>query len=465
MAARMEQMAVPGSILISPDTLTLAEGYVQVKPLGPLKVKGLELPVEVFEVTGAATVRSRLHAAAARGLTRFVGRDGEVDQLRQALERARSGHGQVVAVVGEPGVGKSRLYWEFTHSHRTQGWLIVESSSVSYGKATAFLPIIDLLRAYFQIEAGDEARKIREKLTGKLLSLDRALEPSLPALLWLLDVPIEDPQWQRLDPPQRRQRALEGVKRLLFRESQVQPVLVLFEDLHWIDAETQALLDSLGGEPPDGPHPAPRQLPARVPARLGREDLLPAAAASIRCEPESAEELLDALLGEDPALAAAQAAVDRANRRESLLPGGERSDARGDAGTVRRTGRLSVWRNGTHGRQIPATVQAIFAARIDRLSAEDKRLLQAAAVIGKDVPFTLLQAIAELSEDTLRRGLAHLQAAEFLYEAQPLPGSRVHVQTRVDARRGLREFAPQPAAQSPHSDNGRDRASPPRPST
>src|SRR5262249_32546369 len=136
-------------ILIAPDTLKLADGYILVNPLGPLKVKGIELPLEVFEVTGAATVRSRLHAAAARGLTRFVGRDGELDQLQQALERGRNGHGQVVAVVGEPGVGKSRLYWEFTHSYRTQGWLIVESRPVSYGKATAFLPIIDLLRGYF----------------------------------------------------------------------------------------------------------------------------------------------------------------------------------------------------------------------------------------------------------------------------------------------------------------------------
>src|SRR5918994_183599 len=228
-AARMEQMAVPGSILISADTLTLAEGYVQVKPLGPLKVKGLNDSLEVYEVTGASTVRSRLHAAAARGLTRFVGRDSELEQLRQSLESARMGHGQVVAVVGEPGVGKSRLYWEFTHSHRTHGWLIVESGSVSYGKATAFLPIVDLLRSYFQIEARDEARKIREKVTGKVLLLDRALELSLPALLWLLDVPIEDPQWPRLDPPDRRLRALEGVKRLLFRESQGRPLLLLFE--------------------------------------------------------------------------------------------------------------------------------------------------------------------------------------------------------------------------------------------
>ena len=146
-AARMEQMAVPGTILISGDTLSLAEGYVQVKPLGALPVKGLPTAIEVYEITGAATVRSRLHAVAARGLTRFVGRGSELEQLRQAQERSRTGHGQVVAVVGEPGVGKSRLYWEFTHSHRTEGWLIAEGGSVSYGKATAFLPIIDLLRA------------------------------------------------------------------------------------------------------------------------------------------------------------------------------------------------------------------------------------------------------------------------------------------------------------------------------
>src|SRR3989442_14278813 len=198
LAARMEQMATGGAILIPPETLTLVEGYVMVKPLGAMPVKGLEVPIEVYEVTGAATVRSRLHAAAARGLTRFVGRDGEVDQLRQALDQARAGHGQVAAVMGEPGVGKSRLFWEFIHSHRTEGGLVIESSSVSYGKATGFLPLIDLLRSHVHIEARDESRKVREKVTGKLFSLDRALEPSVPAFLWLLDVPAEDPQWDQL---------------------------------------------------------------------------------------------------------------------------------------------------------------------------------------------------------------------------------------------------------------------------
>jgi class 3 adenylate cyclase len=233
-AARMEQMALPGSVLLSGATLALAEGYVEVRSLGPLPVKGLAAPLEVYELTRAATVRSRFQAATARGLTRFVGRESELDQLRQALERAGTGHGQVVAVVGEPGVGKSRLYWEFTHSHRTQGWLILKSVSVSYGTATNYLPIIELLRVYFEIENADDHRKIREKVTGKLFSLDRQLEPSVSPMLWLLDAPVEDEHWKRLDPPQRRQRILDGVKRLLLRESQVKPLMVLFEDLHWI---------------------------------------------------------------------------------------------------------------------------------------------------------------------------------------------------------------------------------------
>ena len=245
LAARMEQMATPGSILITAETLRLAEGYVEVRPLGPVNVKGLSEPVEVFEVLGAGPVRSRMEAAAARGLSRFVGRDAEIRALQRALEKADAGHGQIVAVVGEPGVGKSRLFYEFTRSHRTQGWLILESGSASYGKATPYLPVIDLIKSYCQIETRDDGRKIREKLTGKLLTLDRALEPTLPALLALLDVAVDDPQWRDLDPPQRRQRTLDAVKRLLLRESQAQPLLLVFEDLHWIDSETQALLDSL----------------------------------------------------------------------------------------------------------------------------------------------------------------------------------------------------------------------------
>src|SRR2546426_3198313 len=245
LAARMEQLADPGAIVITPETLALAEGYVEVKPLGPVPVKGLTDPVEVYEVTGVGPARTRLQAGARRGLTRFVGRDAEIEHLRRVLDQAAAGHGQVAAVVGEAGVGKSRLTYEFTHSHRVQNWLILEASSVSYGKATSYLPVIDLLKGYFKIGDRDDHREIRAKVLGRVLGLDRALEPVLSPFLALLDVPVEDPVWQNLDPPERRQRTLDAVKRLLLRESQVQPLLIVVEDLHWIDGETQALLDSL----------------------------------------------------------------------------------------------------------------------------------------------------------------------------------------------------------------------------
>ena len=401
LAARMEQLAEPGSILLSPATLELAEGYVEVKPLGPLPVKGLPEPVEVYELVGAGAVRSRLHAAAARGLTRFVGRDSEVDQLRQALERAQAGHGQVVAVVGEPGVGKSRLYWEFTHSHRAHGWLILETGSVSYGKATAYLPVIDLLKAYFHIEGRDETRTIREKVTGKVLSLDRALEPSLSALLSLLEVPVEDEAWGRLDPAQRRQQTLDAVKRLLLRESQVQPLLLLVEDLHWIDAETQALLDSLVESLPTARllllanyRPEYQHLwGSKTYYRQLRIDPLPA---------ESADDLLTSLLGTEtwtrssaPSLNGRRAT--RYSSRRACGPSRKTKALIGERGAYRLA-------HDAKAIQVPATVQAILAARIDRLPPEDKRLLQAASVIGKDVPFALLLAIAELGEEDLRLG-------------------------------------------------------------
>src|SRR5213594_3797438 len=245
LAARMEQMADPGAIVITPDTLALVEGFIDVKPLGPVPVKGLAEAVEIYEMTGVGPARTRFQAAARRSLTRFAGRDAELEQLRRAQQLAGTGHGQVAAIVGEAGVGKSRLVYEFTHSHRPQGCLVLESASVSYGKAASYLPVIDLLKGYFKIHDRDDLREIREKVTGKLLTLDRALEPTLPALLALLDVPVEDAAWQALDPAQRRQRTLDAVKHLLLRESQGQPVLVVFEDLHWIDSETQALLDVL----------------------------------------------------------------------------------------------------------------------------------------------------------------------------------------------------------------------------
>src|SRR3954453_8988809 len=210
LAARMEQMAMPGSVLLSADTLRLVEGYVQVKSLGQMQVKGLAEQVDVYELAGAGLTRTRLQAATARGLTRFVGRDAELEVLRRSVDQASAGHGQVVAVAGEPGVGKSRLVWEFCHSHRTEGWLVLETTSVSYGKATPYLPVIELLKTYCGIEPRDDPRRMREKVLGKVLGLDEALRPTLPALLALLDIPVDDSTWQTLGPPQRRQRTLDA---------------------------------------------------------------------------------------------------------------------------------------------------------------------------------------------------------------------------------------------------------------
>ena len=346
-----------------------------------------------------------------------MGRDAEVEHLRRVLGQAGAGHGQVVAIVGEAGVGKSRLTYEFTHSHRVQDWLILEASSVSYGKATSYLPVIDLLKGYFKIGDRDTHREMRAKVMGRVLGLDRALEPLLPPLLALLDVPVEDAAWQSLDPPQRRQRTLDAVKRLLLRESQVQPLLVVFEDLHWIDGETQALLDSLV----DSLGSARLLLLVNYRPEYQHGWGSKTAYSQMRLDAlaaESAGELLEALLGDDPGLAPLkQLLVKRGNPfflEETVRTLVETKALEGSRGRYRLTQPLQAL-------QVPPTVQTILAARIDRLSAEDKRLLQTASVVGKDVPFALLQAIAELPDEALRGGLDRLRAAEFLYETGLFP--------------------------------------------
>jgi predicted ATPase/class 3 adenylate cyclase len=419
LAARMEQMATPGSIRLTAATLRLVEGLVQVNALGPIPVKGLTEPVEVFALVGSTTVRRRLQAGVARGLTRFVGRETEIAALVQALARAGAGHGQVAAVVGEAGVGKSRLMYELIRSPRIQGWRVLEAASVSYGKTTPYFPVVDLLRRYLHIQEGDEPRTVRANVTGHLLTLDEALQDTIPALLALLDALPADSPFLTPDPPQRRQHTLRALKRVLLRESQVQPLLLVCEDLHWIDSETQALLDSLVESLPTARLLLLVNYRPEYQHGWGRKTYY----TQLRVDPlpsASADEFLQALLGDDRSLAPLkQLLIARTEGNPFFLEESVHSLVEtgvlvGEPGAYRLAQAVPTI-------QVPATVQAVLAARIDRLAPEAKRLLQTAAVIGTEVPLPLLQAIADLSEAALYRGLAHLQAAEFLYETRLFP--------------------------------------------
>ena len=419
LAARMEQLAAPGSIRLTADTLRLAEGYVEVKPLGPVPVKGLE--------------------RAGRGLRGHRGGDGAIapaggdgpwaHPVRRPRRRNR-------AAPQGPRAGPRWARSAGGDSRRARGGQVaalprvhplslapatgssVQSGSVSYGKATSYLPVIELLRAYFRVHGREDHREVREKVTGKLLTLDRALEPTLPALLALLDVPVEG-TWKGLDPPQRRQLTLDAVKRLLLRESQRQPLLVIFEDLHWIDSETQTLLESLVDSLPTARLLLLVNYRPEYQHGWGSKTYY----TQLRLDAltlESANELLLALLGTDATVEPLKPVlIGRTGGNplfleESVRTLVETNALTGERGAYRLARPLDTI-------DVPATVQAILASRIDRLASEDKQLLQTASVIGKDVPFGLLLAIAELPEADLRRGLAHLQAAEFLYETSLFP--------------------------------------------
>ena len=409
-AARMQQAARAGATLITAETWRLAEGFIEVAPAAP---------AGAYELRAPSVAPSRFSAAIGRSLSPIVGRDAEIAQIGTALDRARGGRGQVVALVGEPGVGKSRLVYEVTHSDRARDWLVLETGAVPYGKTTSYLPVIGLLKAYFKITERDTHDEIREKVPGTLLGLDRALEPLLPAVLTLLDVPIDDDQWKTLDLSQRRERILEAIKHLLVRESRNQPVLVVFEDLHWIDAETQAFLDRLVEAL------ATARVLLIVSHRLEYEHRWAPKTyyTSLRIDPlgaDSAAELLQTALGGDPSLHEfRRILIERTEGNPFFLEESVRTLAEtqvivGERGSYRLSKPMAEIR-------VPSTVQAVLAARIDRLSPEDKRLLQSASVIGKDFPFVLLQAIADASPEQLHQSLRRLQAAEFFYEIRLFP--------------------------------------------
>jgi class 3 adenylate cyclase/tetratricopeptide (TPR) repeat protein len=450
LAARMQALAPIGSIAATQRTQRLCEGYFAFKSLGPTTVKGVSDLINVFEVTGLGPLRTRLQVAAQRGLTRFVGRQAELEQMKHALELTLQRHGQIVAAIGEPGVGKSRLFFEFKVVAQSD-CLVLEAYSVSHGKASAYLPVIDLLKNYFKIAADDDERVRREKVAGKIVMLDRALEDTLPYLFGLSGIVEGDDPLAQIDPQLRRRRTLEAVKRVLVRESLSQPLIVIFEDLHWIDSETQALLNLIV----DGLATARILLLANYRPEYHHQWGSKTYYSQLRLDPlgkESAQEFLTALMGDDEStLPLKRLIIERTEGNPFFME--EMVQALFEQGVLARNGAVKLVKPLNEIR-VPPTVQVILASRIDRLAAAEKELLQTLAVLGREFPLGLIKRVTGKSENELEPMLSVLRLAEFIYEQPAFPDVEYtfkHALTQevaynsvlVERRRLLHELAAQ----------------------
>jgi predicted ATPase len=409
-------------VVVSEATRNLCEGYFTLKAVGPTKVKGINEPVSVYEVTGLGPLRTRLQRSAHRGLTKFVGRHREMEAMRVAAEQAHAGHGQIVAAIAEAGAGKSRLFFEFKTVSRS-GWLVLETFSVSHGKASAFLPIIELLHNYFQLGSDDNARVRREKIAGKVMMLDRGLEDSLPYLFGLLGIGEGGDPLAQMDGQVKKRRTLESIKRILLRESLNQPLMIIFEDLHWIDEETQAFLNLLA----DSIGTAKILLLVNYRPEYSHSWISKSYYTQLRLDPlgkESAEEMLAALLGDSLELERLkQVIIERTEGNPFFME--ETVQVLLDQGALVRNGVVKLTKP-IGELKIPPTVQAILAARIDRLPSGAKDLLQNLAVIGREFPLSLIRAVVRRPDDELNRMMSELQLGEFIYE-QPAVGEFEYV--------------------------------------
>ncbi|HZS82232.1 MAG TPA: AAA family ATPase [Stellaceae bacterium] len=420
LGARLQQLARPGATLCSSETIRLAGGLVAANTNGHTVIKGLLSPVEVFELVGARAAQSRVHAAAAQGLTPFLGREREHEALRLCLHRAAAGHGQVAALVGEAGIGKSRLVWEFVRSPATGGWLMLEAGGVSYGRDIPYLPIITLLKTCFELGDQDDAAAIGRKVGDKLRALGAAAEHASSAILALLGIEVDDPAWRAMDPLRRRETIGKAVVQLLCRLSQRSPLIVVVEDLHWIDSETQMLLEALVAAL------AAQPILLLVNYRPGYHPGWPEGApvTALEIEPltrDMARHLARLLLGDDETVRNLQTElVERTEGNPFFLEESVRAlaEARlleGKPGAFRLA-------EGFSKPQVPASVRAVLGARIDRLAPADKRLLQAAAAIGSKFPLTLLrQLVKEEEQETLHGRLARLKEARLIFESSLYP--------------------------------------------
>jgi len=425
-ASRLQHMAEAGVTLCTAETLSMAEGFVEARSVGSMVIRGLREPVAVCELSGARGTRMRFHTAAARGLTPFVGRERETAALQDVLLRVEEGSGEAVALVGDAGIGKSRLVWELTRSPRAASWQILETGCVSFGRDSPYLPIVGLLKILFEIGDRDDTATIARKASERLAALDGELANARPAILSLLGIDPKDRSWSDLDPLRRRGAINAAFVRLVSKESRNGPLIIVVEDLHWVDRETQSLLDALVAS----------LATARILLLVNYRPEYDASWAGwsrhenfTRLEitplaPGSAYRLVRTMLGEPvehPELH--RELVQRTGGNPFFLEESVRTliEARvlvGEPGSMHLAGHLAGDATELH---VPASVRAVLGARIDRLPPPEKRLLQAAAAIGIHFSPALLSALQDEPPETLQERLTRLKEAGLVYESSLYP--------------------------------------------
>ena len=418
LASRMEGLAQPGTVLLSRDTHRLVKDYFDLKPIGPLEVKGKEEPQEAFELVKAGGAATRLEASMARGLTRFVGRENSMAALMEAYEKVKNGTGQVVGMVGEAGVGKSRLLFEFRHRLPQDEFGYLEGHCIHYGGAMPYLPILDLLRSYFEIREGEREMVIRKRVKERILGLDEKLQGIISPIQDLLSLKVEDEAYLKLEPKQRREKVFEALRDLFIRESQERPLVLVIEDLHWIDKTSEEFLDYLIGwlanvkvllillYRPEYTHSWGNKSYFN---RIGLDQLTL----------KSSAELVKAILeGGETAPELSNLILNRAAGNPLFME--ELTHSLLENGSIQRTGDQYVLSKKSSDLQVPDTIQGIIAARMDRLEENLKRIMQVASVIGREFAFRILQAISDMRED-LKSELLNLQGLELIYEKSLFP--------------------------------------------
>lgn len=419
LAARMEQIAEPGKAYLTAHTAALVEGYFALADLGDTHIKGVQEAMHVFELQGLGLMRTRLDVSRSRGFARFVGRGDEMQVLESALERAREGNAQVLGVVGDAGLGKSRLCYEFLERCRSRGIMTYETTGVAHGKAIPFLPVLRLFRAFYGITEQDSAATARERIAGRLLLLDERLRDSLPLNFDFLGVPDPESPAPRIDPEARQRQMFDVVRRVIQARGQKETTVTLLEDLHWFDGGSAAFL-----EPLIDAAAGTRSLvllnfrPEYHAPWMGKSyyHQLPLSPLG----PDAIRELLGALLGADPSTVGLAEAIHVRTGGNPFFTE-EIVQSLIEAGKLQ--GKKGAYRLVTpvHKLEVPSSVHALLAARIDRLTVRDKDVLQTAAVIGREFDEPTLAAVVEQEAPQLREALQSLKDTEFVYEQSLYP--------------------------------------------